>query len=128
MYRTYQELFPNQKDFSHLAKTVEQYFCQDTPLWWVELEQTPIGCLWMGTAIDQITGERYAHIFLVYVAPPHRGQGIAKVLMGEAQSWAKFRGDGQIGLQVFPNNQPALNLYQQLGYQTHSLMMLKRFR
>lgn len=34
--RTYQELFPQQKEFAHLAITVEQYFSQDTPLWWVD--------------------------------------------------------------------------------------------
>jgi len=35
MQRTYQDMFPEQ-DFSHLARTVEQYFSQETPLWWVD--------------------------------------------------------------------------------------------
>ena len=42
MQRTYQEQFPDQ-DFSHLAHTVEQYFCRDTPLWWVDEEAGEAG-------------------------------------------------------------------------------------
>ncbi|QYX30120.1 GNAT family N-acetyltransferase [Sphaerospermopsis torques-reginae] len=151
--RTYQELFSNQ-DFSHLARTVEQYFSTDTPLWWVyetqgtgnreqgtgnseEITQSPVpspqspiptACLWAGNAIDQVTGDRHAHIFLLYVVPSHRRRGIAKALMQHIENWAKQRGDRQIGLQVFTSNTPALNLYQNLGYQTQSLWMIKFIR
>ncbi|MFN7657175.1 MAG: GNAT family N-acetyltransferase, partial [Dolichospermum sp.] len=34
MQRTHQEQFPNQ-NFSHLTRTIEQYFSRDTPVWWV---------------------------------------------------------------------------------------------
>lgn len=125
MTQTYQELFPQQQNLSHLANTVRQYFSADTPLWWVEFSHNPVGCLWMGTAIDQITGLRYAHIFLLYVKPSHRSQGIATTLLQQAQVWAQARGDRQIGLQVFLHNQPALNLYQRLGFQPQSLLMTK---
>jgi len=135
MQRTYQDMFPKQ-DFSHLSQTVEQYLSPDTPLWWVEYsaekkEQVnifptrPIGCLWMGNAIDQISGLRHAHIFLLYVAPEHRRKGIGTALMHYAENWAKERGDIQIALQVFQTNTPALNLYNQLDYQTQSLWMIK---
>ncbi|MBD2343180.1 GNAT family N-acetyltransferase [Anabaena subtropica FACHB-260] len=165
--RTYQELFPTQQDFAHLAITVEQYFSKDTPLWWVDFSHeelgsgegiesgnisspllpatplaplgetprpqwlpcsstsSPVACLWMGNAIDQIQGDRHAHIFLLYVLPEHRRRGIATALMQYAENWAKQRGDRQIGLQVFQSNPPALNLYNHLGYQTQSLWMVK---
>jgi ribosomal protein S18 acetylase RimI-like enzyme len=134
--RTYQELFPEQ-NFSHLARTVEQYFSSDTPLWWVYEEvgeqgagsrgETffPIACLWAGNAVDQVTGKRHAHIFLLYVVPEHRRKGIGTALMRHLETWAKQRGDRQIGLQVFEANTPALSLYQQLGFQTQSLWMTK---
>lgn len=133
---TYHELFPQQKSFAHLAKTVEQYFSTQSPLWWVEPTQaknpahhaspvSPIAGLWMGNAIDQVTGDRYIHIFMVYVHPDHRRQGIATGLIDQAQTWAQKRGDRQIGLQVFGNNQPAIALYQSLGFQTQSLQLLK---
>ncbi|MGI0488015.1 GNAT family N-acetyltransferase [Pantanalinema rosaneae CENA516] len=139
MQRSYAEIQPGHHH-SHLAKTVEQYFSWETPLWWVEplhpapavspatLPRTPfrpVACLWLGTAIDQGTGERHAHIFLLYVAPDHRRQGIGTALMQYAETWARSRGDRQIGLQVFQTNQPALQLYHQLGYQTQSLWMVK---
>ncbi|WP_413172700.1 GNAT family N-acetyltransferase [Anabaena azotica] len=147
MQWTYQEIFPHQ-DFSHLARTVEQYLSLDTPLWWVYEEareqgsrgagehgsmgeisfsqsQTPIACLWVGNAIDQVTGSRHAHIFLLYVIPTYRRRGIGTALMRYIENWAKQRGDRQIGLQVFESNTPALNLYHQLNYQTQSLWMIK---
>ena len=147
MQRTYQEQFPDQ-DFSHLAHTVEQYFCRDTPLWWVYEQQgtgnqielpitnhpslIPIACLWVGNAIDQVSGDRHPHIFLLYVTPEHRRRGIGKALMAYIEDWAKQRGDAsgersyrQIGLQVFQSNTPALNLYHQLGYKEQSLWMVK---
>ncbi|MEH2142961.1 GNAT family N-acetyltransferase [Nostoc sp.] len=154
MQRTYQDLFPNE-DFSHLEQTVKQYFSSDTPLWWVEEESGgsrgsrgreellnndsssppaspapptstfPIACLWVGNAIDQVQGNRHAHIFILYVVPEHRRRGIGTALMRYVENWAIQRGDRQIGLQVFQSNKPALNLYNQLGYQTQSLWMVK---
>ena len=135
MHRTYQELFQEQ-DFYHLAQTVEQYFSRETPLWWVEFLgkgageniTTPpplVACVWVGNAVDQAQGDRHAHIFLLYVVPEHRRRGIGTALMRYVEAWAKVRGDRQIGLQVFQSNQPALNLYNQLGYQTQSVWMVK---
>jgi len=144
MQRTYQEQFPDQ-DFSHLAHTVEQYFCRDTPVWWVYEEagevgevgeeilhqlpitnyQSPVACLWVGNAIDQVSGDRHPHIFLLYVIPEYRHRGIGKGLMAYIEDWATQKGDRQIGLQVFQSNTPALNLYHQLGYQEQSLWMVK---
>jgi ribosomal protein S18 acetylase RimI-like enzyme len=132
----YQELFPEQPDFSHLAQTVKQYFSKETPLWWVESADVsvlpssssvnqPLACIWLGNAIDQVQGDRHTHVFLLYVVPEHRRQGIGSALMRHAEDWARARGDRQIGLQVFESNPPALNLYHQLGYQTQSLWMIK---
>lgn len=124
MQKTYQELAPKQ-DFSHLALTVEQYLSKETPLWWVNDSNTPVACLWAGKAIDQITGSRIAHIFLLYVVPEHRRRGIAKALMNQLETWAIDKKLGAIELQVFQTNSSAKNLYNQLGYQTRSLSMVK---
>lgn len=130
---TYKELFPYQSNFVHLIKTVDDYFSLETPLWWVEKSDNveeksnlKIACLWMGTGIDQVTGERYSHIFLLYVMPEYRQQGIGKALMNQAILYAKNKGDQKIGLQVFTHNQQALNLYQNLGFQTQFYLMFKK--
>jgi ribosomal protein S18 acetylase RimI-like enzyme len=126
MALTYQELFPERSSFAHLAETVTKYFSVDTPLWWVEnLEQQPVACLWVGTAIDQVSGERYGYIFLLTVLSRYRRQGIGTALITTAENWAKARGINQIGIQVFTHNQPALQLYRHLGFKTQSLSMIK---
>jgi ribosomal protein S18 acetylase RimI-like enzyme len=126
---TYQELSPHQQDYQHLRATVDRYFSTDTPLWFVTIptENRPqkIACLWLGIAIDQATGIRHPNIFLVYVEPTHRRQGIGRALMEHAQAWAKTQGYTQIGLQVFITNQPAIDLYQQLGYESRSISMMR---
>ena len=145
MQRTYKELYPRQ-DFAHLAKTVDQYLAGDTQLWWVlperdvDVEQSaqrtllgkepvpigsPVGCLWLGNAIDQVQGDRHAYVFLLYVMPSERHQGIGSALMQRAEGWAKARGDRQIGLQVFQTNESAFALYQKLGYVPKSIWMTK---
>ncbi len=121
----YEELFPTISDFSHLKTTVEQYLSKYTSLFWVQDKVSFVACLWLGSAIDQIQGARYAYIFLLYVKPSHRRQGLGKYLLETAEYWAKQRGDQQIGLQVFLNNTPALDLYEKLGYQSQSSLMIK---
>lgn len=132
---TYRELFPKQEDFAHLAQTVEHYFSPETSLYWVipvnrhpllNPESEKIACLWIGNAIDQISGDRYTYIFLLYVHPEHRQRGIGSALMHYAHTLAQERGDRQIGIHVFNHNLPALNLYKRLGYETQSLLMVKK--
>jgi ribosomal protein S18 acetylase RimI-like enzyme len=127
MCLTYQELFPQSLHLEHLRQTVDAYLSEDTPLWWIEFEGEcwqKVACLWMGNALDQINGERYAYIFLIYVSPQHRCKGIGKALIATAKNWAVGRGDKQIGLQVFVDNQLAVNLYRHLGFKTQSLLMV----
>lgn len=140
MQRTYQEL-EAADGYAHLAQTVQQYLSNETPLWWVVStaedrsenltrlpsgrSHQPIACLWLGTAIDQLHGDRHTHIFLLYVLPEHRRRGIGKALMLHAEAWAQARGDRQIGLQVFQSSHAARSLYDRLGFQTQSLWMVK---
>lgn len=125
--KTYQETLGTQNT-QHLAETVEQHFSIETPVWWVATAtSTPqtVGCLWLGNAIDQQQGDRHSYVLALYVAPAHRRQGIATALLQRAQAWAQARGDRQIGLQVFAENEGAIALYRKLGYQNHSLWLTK---
>lgn len=123
-----------------LSRTVDHYLSADTPIWWVECdrESSPVGLpsrsatlrpvagVWVGRALDTVSGDRQAYIFLLYVAPEHRRRGIGSALMRQAEIWARAQGDRQIGLQVFHTNQPALQLYHQLGYHIQTLSLVKR--
>ncbi len=123
---TYAEISPQQQDYRHLQSTVDRYLSTETPVWFVTTaNSTKVACLWIGIAIDQATGIRHPNIFLVYVEPAHRRQGIGRALMDYAHTWAKTQGYTQIGLQVFITNQPAIDLYHQLGYQARSISMMR---
>ncbi len=123
---------------AHLADTVQRHLSSTSKLWWlidnkatalpaglpgIHTGLDPVGCLWMGEAIDQRTGGKQAYVFLLYVAPAHRKKGLAKALMNHARCWAKQAGYTQISLQVFEDNEAAMNLYTQLGYQSQAKWM-----
>lgn len=122
---TYTELFGSHS-FDHLEVLVQQYWSSRTPVWWVKSEdETVVACLWLGNAVDQISGATFAHIFLLCVDPAHRRLGIGKALLQTAQNWAKTRGDRHIGIQVFTENKAAITLYQKFGFEIQSFSMLK---
>jgi ribosomal protein S18 acetylase RimI-like enzyme len=118
MRQTYRER-SLKSDLGHLRLTVEQYFSSETPLWWVVEAQSPesrVGSLWVGSSIDQASGERQAYIFLLYVDPQHRRRGLGQALLQVAEDWAENRGDRQIGLQMFADNDVAAAFYRACGY------------
>ncbi len=128
MTLAYQELFPTQANFSHLTDTVKTYLVKQNPgLWWIKTVKSGecVACLWLGNAISQKTGERYTHIFLIYVIPTYRRQGLGTAMLKMAQTWAIEQGQKQIGLQVFVNNFPAVNLYKKFGFESQSILMIK---
>ena len=132
MTKAYGELGATQLD--HLAQTVELYLHSPSTLWWLERTSTSrvgftanaadaIGCLWLGQSTDQLTGMSQAYVYLVYVDPIHRRQGLGRKLMEHAKTWTIAQGYGQIGLQVFTDNLPAVALYREQGYQTKAILM-----
>lgn len=86
---------------------------------------TPLGFIYVGTAVDFFTSERHAHIKDVVVARVGEGQGVARRLLAAAEEWAKKRGYRFITLSVFPQNLRALQLYEHVGYSTDVYRMLK---
>jgi ribosomal protein S18 acetylase RimI-like enzyme len=125
LMQAYQEHYPAQS-FVHLRTTLEQYWSDETPVWFIEQDNARcVGCLWMGSGYEQITGDRYTHIFLIYIAPDYRRQGLGRRLLIHAEEWTKARGDSALGLQVFVDNSVAQALYHQMGYQPRSTFLLK---
>ncbi|BDM81029.1 GNAT family N-acetyltransferase [Acaryochloris marina] len=127
MQRTYEELYPGH-DYQHLQAVIDQYWSADTPYWLVTPEHNAhefLACLWLGTAVDQVTGDAYTHIFILYVDPEYRQQGLGTALLQKAEDWAAQQGDQQVGLQVFTNAHPALSLYEKQGYQPKAHLLVK---
>lgn len=63
---------------------------------------------------------RFAHVGSICVAMPFRGQGIGRKLMSLAEHWATNNDAVDIRLSVWVFNQPALQLYEELGYEVRS--------
>ncbi|MDH4121075.1 MAG: GNAT family N-acetyltransferase [Deltaproteobacteria bacterium] len=55
----------------------------------------------------------------VAVAPPHRRQGLGRMLVADWLAQAKSQGFVRYSLQVNPSNQAAQNLYLQAGFRFH---------
>ncbi|BBP00132.1 GNAT family N-acetyltransferase [Sulfuriferula nivalis] len=63
---------------------------------------------------------RFARVESICVAMAFRGQGIGRELMSRAEHWAINNDAVDIRLSVWVFNQPALRLYEELGYEVRS--------
>lgn len=59
---------------------------------------------------------RAAGLIELEIAPPHRRQGMATFLIGEALRQIYSQGIHLIEVQILDSNQPALALYAKLGF------------
>src|SRR5215218_1874712 len=57
-----------------------------------------------------------SRIAAMAVAPEARGRGLGKLIMQDAINEAVERGDGYVLLEVFEHNDPAMKLYEGLGF------------
>ena len=81
---------------------------------------------WLGLAstFNFYDGERVGMISEVYVIPEYRRKGIARQLCIEGIKNLKERGHHKVHLNVFAGN-GAKQLYQKLGFQEASILMVK---
>jgi RimJ/RimL family protein N-acetyltransferase len=59
--------------------------------------------------------------FGLMVAASHRRRGVATRLLHAAEEWARGAGVTKLELHVFPRNEPAIALYERLGYEREGL-------
>jgi ribosomal protein S18 acetylase RimI-like enzyme len=102
---------------------IEQWLADpDWALFVAEDEQRIIGVLFLSERKTPdhylLKPRRYAVVDTLAVAEDWRSQGIGRVLMQRAETWAKERGIAEIELSVWEFNQRALALYEKLGYRT----------
>lgn len=63
-------------------------------------------------------GSKIARLYSLVVHPGHQGRGIARILLAAAERAAVAHGCTEIVLEVRPDNEKALRLYQSAGYAT----------
>jgi GNAT superfamily N-acetyltransferase len=86
---------------------------------------TPVGCVAVRdvSGIDDVRGRGTVHpaatgeVKRLYVAPSHRGQGVARLLMAEAERQARAAGFRLLVLETGTMQPEAMALYPSLGYE-----------
>lgn len=70
------------------------------------------------TQVEVEENTEFGHIITINVAPNCRRKGIATKLLHEIETLLKQKGISECRLEVREDNNPAIKLYQPLGYQT----------
>lgn len=84
-----------------------------------------IGLVWITMEkLNQDPGN--AWLLEVFVEPVYRRQGLARMLLGLAEQWARKQGAGCIWLNVGGGNDKAIALYRSIGYDLETMHMSKR--
>lgn len=84
-------------------------------------EALPIGYLWY--TVQSEPQVAFIHDFFVY--PQHRAKGYGKASMAALEASLSNSGVGQLRLRVAHNNQRALKLYQEIGFNITGINMAK---
>ncbi len=86
----------------------------------------PLGfALMLDTLPDEVTGMPQGFVAYMAVDPSVRRRGIARALLGAAESEARERGLPHMALMVTEGNGPARELYAQAGYFTERRLLCK---
>ena len=87
-----------------------------------ELEGAVVGLVQLAV-FDERSGpyrrkRQHAAIGDIVVTSEHRRAGVGRLLMADADDWARVRGAAEIELTVWDFNSNAAALYESLGYET----------
>ena len=77
---------------------------------------------WVGTMSAYLAGPAVAHLVTVYVAPAHRGTGVADLMLDSVLSWAARQDDVRtLTLLVHEQNGRAAAFYARRGFRASGL-------
>lgn len=94
-------------------------------LWVLDDDGAYAGHIWLSEQPDVRTGIPRLWITTMAIAPAYRSRGWARLLMEHADREAEARGLSGLGLSVDADNVVARKLYEELGFQTVRLRMMK---
>lgn len=84
-----------------------------------------VAFLHLQTVNDFFTGHQNCHISDLAVTREHDGKGIGRALLGFAEKFAREHRYERLQLNVFPGNERARKLYEELGYGLDTLRLVK---
>jgi mycothiol synthase len=82
----------------------------------IEREGRLLASLW--TKLHRRAGSCFGEVYVLAVHPEARGLGLARLAVHHAARWLVAQGIQQLALYVDCSNQPAVRLYQSLGFTT----------
>ncbi|MBJ7555483.1 GNAT family N-acetyltransferase [Marinomonas spartinae] len=88
-----------------------------------EVNET-VGMVWLSLENSATTSTVF--IYDLEVKAEHRRKGYAKLALREIEDFAATHNIVNIGLHVFSNNAAAQKLYNEMGYETVSINMVKK--
>lgn len=105
----------------------EQFFPEGRPveghfLFTIVADGEDAGWLWIGPSPDAASW----WVWDIAVHETHRGHGIGREAMLLAEDVARSQGANEMRLNVFAYNEPAIRLYDALGYETAAMHKHKR--
>ncbi|MBI5518026.1 MAG: GNAT family N-acetyltransferase [Deltaproteobacteria bacterium] len=83
------------------------------------------GHLWVSFRDDPLTGLPRLWVNTMAIVPKHRSRGWGRLLVDHAEDEARHRGACSLGLAVDADNVVARKLYEEMGFQTVRLRMIK---
>jgi len=118
--RCIQAYFGNGPDMAR--ETLEEWLMPPNKLYFVVRGGQAAGCLRLG-----FRGGNVAWIEDIFVDENLRGQGIASAAIAAAEDIARARpGYTAMHMEVVPRNESAMRLYHKLGYDSLSLITLRK--
>ena len=66
----------------------------------------------------------YGYLGFMYVDPSHRGKGLNSQIITHLKNWAKEKGISKLKLDVYAENQNAINAYKKFGFNHHMIEMM----
>jgi GNAT superfamily N-acetyltransferase len=90
-----------------------------------EFQDQLIGCGYarIEKAKPYLKHDHYAYLAYMYVIPEHRRRGVNKLIIDGLKEWSRNQGMSELRLNVYIDNQHAIDAYEKSGFKKHVLEM-----
>jgi len=101
-------LYPRE---SRHGYSVEQLLAEAVAFFLIRENGVPVGC-----GAVKLVGSEYAEVKRMYVRPPFRGTGLAKLMLRHLTDYARGQGIELLRLETGIHQRAAIGLYERLGF------------
>jgi len=88
-------------------------------------EPERLGFIFLQAKVDGFTLERHGHVADIAVTAAAEGSGLGRLLMAEAELWAKTKGYRFLTLNAFASNGAVRDWYERQGYEPEMVRYFK---